>query len=237
MDSRSQVFEPFRYSDFVETNNPIISFPDEYYNGTDESSTDNPSDFVVVTVNAGQTTQNINFITNDSGPPPPPLLCQSPPLNTDFSDIGVFFVDLINAVLIGITSNGEVVTILLSDIPDSGVTLGLLGIPISATVCEIMLGTFDLLETSFGATGECRLEENSTVFVIEDLFLVGIPFGEDFRGECFAIASFAAQSESLNSLNKAMLDKLQQMTDRQITREEKGLILDFHADIIQNQEE
>ena len=90
MDSRSPVFDPVRYDTFVLINNPTISFPDEYYNGANESSTDNPLESVVVTVNADQTTQNINFITNDSGVPPP-LDCKSPPLNTDFSDRGVFF--------------------------------------------------------------------------------------------------------------------------------------------------
>jgi len=64
MDSRSLVFDPIRYSDFVFLNNPGISFPDEYYNGENESSSDNPLDFDVVTVNAGQTTQNINIIAN-----------------------------------------------------------------------------------------------------------------------------------------------------------------------------
>ena len=60
----------------------------------------------------------------------------------------------------------------------------------------------------------------------------------DLRGECLEIASLAALSESLNSLNKAMLDKLQQIAEsRQLAEEEKGLILDFHEDMIQNQEE
>jgi len=78
MDSRNLIFEPFRYGLFVINNNPTISFPDEYYNGADESSTDNPLDFDVVTVNAGQTTQNINIIANGpDGSPPPPSACPS----------------------------------------------------------------------------------------------------------------------------------------------------------------
>jgi len=64
MDSRNIGFDPSIYTFFVIDNNPTISFPDEYYNGADESSFDNPLDFDVVTVNAGQTTQNINIIAN-----------------------------------------------------------------------------------------------------------------------------------------------------------------------------
>ena len=56
-------------------------------------------------------------------PTPTPPVCQSPPLNTDFSDIGVFFVDSVNQILIGVSSNGDVATIVLTDIPDSGVEL------------------------------------------------------------------------------------------------------------------
>jgi len=80
MDSRNRAFEPFRYGSFVIFNNPTISFPDEYYNGADESDEDTPSDFDVVTVIAGQTTQNINIIANATGgltPPPPPSACPS----------------------------------------------------------------------------------------------------------------------------------------------------------------
>jgi len=249
MDSRSTVFEPVRYDTFVILNNPTISFPDEYYNGANESSTDNPLESVVVIVNDGQTTQNINFITNDSGVPPP-LDCKSPPLNTDFSDRGVFFIDSVNEVLIGITSDGGVVAIVVFDIPDSGVLLGLEGDVLSSTVCDITLGQFIVDGMPFptiDATGECRLEGNFTVFVIEDLFVAGIPAPADLRGECLEIVLFRTSSKYLiDTLNKTMLDKLQKMADDdQITKEESGFILDFnkdiirnfHEDILQNQEE
>ncbi|MEE9238054.1 MAG: hypothetical protein V3U58_00675 [Thermodesulfobacteriota bacterium] len=172
--------------------------------------------------------------------------CQSPPLNIDFSSIAVIFIDTVNSTLIIMSSDGEVVGIVLADIPDSGVLLALEGNVLSSTVCDIILSQFiedGILFPILGATGQCRLENNFTVFAIEDLSVLGIPLGVDLRGECDEIVSLdetvssGARSESLNSLNKAMLDKLQQMTDRQITKEEKGLILDFHEDIIQNQEE
>jgi len=104
-----------------------------------------------------------------------------------------------------------------------------------------------MLFPTIDATGECRLEGNFTVFVIEDLFVAGIPAPADLRGECLNVALFKSSSENLNNtLNKTMLDKLQKMAgDDRITKEESGFILDFnedtirnfHEDILQNQEE
>lgn len=65
LDGRSPAFQDFRYGDFVDQNSPLISFPDEYFNGAEESSDDNPEDFVDITVTDGQTTGGINIITND----------------------------------------------------------------------------------------------------------------------------------------------------------------------------
>jgi len=67
LDGRSSTFEDNRYSNFVGLNSPLISFPDEYFNGAAESSLDNPLDFAVITVTEDQTTQGINLITNDGG--------------------------------------------------------------------------------------------------------------------------------------------------------------------------
>jgi hypothetical protein len=66
LDGRSPAFQNTRYSSFVVLNSsPSISFPDEYFNGTEESSFDDPFDFTVINVMEDQTTQDINFITND----------------------------------------------------------------------------------------------------------------------------------------------------------------------------
>ncbi len=98
-------------------------------------------------------------------------------------------------------------------------------------MCEIVAGTIDLGQTFLDATGECRLESNSTVFVI------GVPF-PSLRGECDQIVSLGPRSGNLNkALNKAMLDKLQKMAGKQIRKQKKGLILDLHEDIIQKIEE
>lgn len=65
MDDRSGAFDPDRYSDFVDNENPPIAFPDEYYNGENESGTDNPMEFTSVFVFSGQLTSNIDIITNN----------------------------------------------------------------------------------------------------------------------------------------------------------------------------
>lgn len=65
LDSRTRAFSPSRYSDFVISDTPSISFPDEYFNGMNESSDDDPDDFVEVSVRAGRVTGGIDFITND----------------------------------------------------------------------------------------------------------------------------------------------------------------------------
>lgn len=50
---------------FVSSNAPNLVFPDEYYNGDRESDHDDPNDFEEVTVSPDQTTNGIDFITND----------------------------------------------------------------------------------------------------------------------------------------------------------------------------
>jgi len=65
LDGRSPVFQVARYGDFVRQTSPSISFPDEYFNGAEESADDNPEDSVEITVNDGHTTEGIDIITND----------------------------------------------------------------------------------------------------------------------------------------------------------------------------
>ena len=104
-------------------------------------------------------------------------------------------------------------------------------------MCEIVAGTIDLGQTFLDATGECRLESNSTGFVIEDVIVIGVSF-PFIRGECEQVVSLGARSGNLNrALSEAMLDKLQEMAGKQIADEEKGLIFDLHEDIIQKIEE
>jgi len=104
---------------------------------------------------------------------------------------------------------------------------------LSSTVRNITLGQFiedGMFSPIIDATGACRLEGNSTVFVIEDLVVGGIPLGVDLRGECDQMVSLGPRSGNLNkALNKAMLDKLQKMAGKQIRKQKKGLILDLHG--------
>ena len=65
MDSRNSVFSPNRYSLFVIIEATGLLFPDEYYNGADESATDDTADFNVITVSSGSVVSGIDFITND----------------------------------------------------------------------------------------------------------------------------------------------------------------------------
>ena len=65
LDGRSPVFQVARYGAFVRETSPSNSFPDEYFNGAEESSDDNPEDSVEITVHDGQTTESIDIITND----------------------------------------------------------------------------------------------------------------------------------------------------------------------------
>jgi len=64
MDDRSSVFDPARYSDFVIAGT-TLDFPDEYWNGADESDEDTPSDFEPIVVTNGSTVNGIDIITNN----------------------------------------------------------------------------------------------------------------------------------------------------------------------------
>ena len=54
MDDRSSAFDPERYSTFV-IEGTTLDFPDEYWNGADESDEDTPSDFEPIVVSNGST--------------------------------------------------------------------------------------------------------------------------------------------------------------------------------------
>ena len=64
MDTRSSAFDPDRYSQFVIAGT-TLNFPDEYWNGADESDDDNPSDFELIVVTNGATVSGIDIITNN----------------------------------------------------------------------------------------------------------------------------------------------------------------------------
>jgi len=67
LDARNEAFNTAfnRYSDFVSDELPALSFPDEYWNDTNESSTDNVMEVETVVVSDGDVVMDIDFITND----------------------------------------------------------------------------------------------------------------------------------------------------------------------------
>jgi len=66
LDGSPAAFTPSRYSPFILDEATTLVFPDEYWNGTDEASDDNPLENTTVVVSDGMTVPGINFITNDT---------------------------------------------------------------------------------------------------------------------------------------------------------------------------
>jgi Ca2+-binding RTX toxin-like protein len=134
-----------------------------------------------------------NILNCENGAP----ICQSPPLTTNFSNRGVYFVDSFNAILVGITSNGFDVAMVLSDIPFNGALLAVAAFPTSQTHCIVYEGAFDTDfdgsfsdEIIFNATGFCDLPFNRTVLFLDNLVLAGEPLGFNITGECSEIIVF-----------------------------------------------
>jgi len=169
--------------------------------------------------------------------------CESPPLDTDFSDRGVFFIDSENAVLIGLTSFGDDFELLLADIPDSGLLLTLVGDVVSSTVGDITLSQFILdgvLQPILPATGECRLENNFTDIVIENLSIIGVAV-PDLNGVCNEIIFFEdvvkTPSDNLTSLENALNNKMQKILKQKTRLNDKAPVLDLYRDLLKNLEE
>jgi len=127
-------------------------------------------------------------------PPPtnPPSQCQVPALDTDFSDLLFFFIDVPNNVLIGVTSTGEEVIIALADIAVDPDTIGLFAIPIGPNVAVIDAAV--ILELLVEATGDAVRVDNGSVFQIIDLIVAGFPLGVDLEGECDSVEPLVTTS-------------------------------------------
>ena len=65
LDSRNSIFESNRYSEFISNEATNLVFPDEYWNGANESDTDDVMEIETIVVTNGMTVDNIDFITND----------------------------------------------------------------------------------------------------------------------------------------------------------------------------
>jgi Ca2+-binding RTX toxin-like protein len=142
------------------------------------------------TCNGGPGSNNL-ISCNEQSPPPPS--CQSPPLNTNFSNLGIFFLDSVHQILMGLTSDGSNVAIVLTDI--SGALVGALGFPTSGTQCIIDAGIADLdgdgsLSDEFllSASGNCILQLSRTQLALNNFVLLGVPLGINVVGQCTDVA-------------------------------------------------
>lgn len=143
--------------------------------------------------------------------------CQSVTLNSDFSDRGYFFIDTANSVLIGLTSNGNDVAVVLSDASGTGAKIGGVVFNVTEDGCNIASGTLDMdMDGSFTdekilpASGTCQLVSNRTEFVLQDLTINHIPLGADLKAICGSFDPLTSSSDSVTGKNKNddMLDAL-----------------------------
>jgi hypothetical protein len=119
----------------------------------------------------------------------------APPLNSDFNGGTVVVVANGTSNVAGITSNGDEVVIVMEG--SDGSLLGLVGLPKSGTECEIVMFTRDPSAGFDGASGKCSLEEDGTVFKLEEVF-----YGEstlDFTGNLTDAVSSESENEMADS--------------------------------------
>lgn len=189
-----------------------------------------------------------NILNCENGP----AICQSPPLTTNFSNLGVFFVDSFNAILVGRTSNGFDVVLVLTDIPFSGVILGLDAFATSQTHCIVDLAAFDTDldgsfndEIVFGASGICDLVFNRTVVFLDNVVVGGDPLGFNITGECSEVVLLsttavkgeqasveemsAALMEGMSALAEEMTEDLR--NEGEDTGEDGGQLRDFQHNL------
>ncbi len=187
-----------------------------------------------------------NILNCENGPP----ICQSPPLTTNFSNLGVFFVDPVNAVLIGLSSDGFNVVMVLTDIPFNGAAIGIFAFPTSSTHCIVDAAVADLDEDgSFNdeiivnATGTCDLLLNRTYFLLDNFVFAGIPLGVDLTGECSEILPLnvsaargeQGSTEAMTEGLKEGISRIQEEMTEELRNEgvdgDAGLLKDFQQEL------
>lgn len=65
LDGSPAAFQNNRYSQYISSEITTLVFPDEYWNGANESDTDDVMEIETIVVTDGMTVMDINFITND----------------------------------------------------------------------------------------------------------------------------------------------------------------------------
>lgn len=167
---------------------------------------------------------------------PPDSRCEMPPLSSNFSDTGYYFEDSFNSVLIGVTSDGVDVVIVMSDIPDSGARVGAFATPVSSTSCDIYAGVLDTDadfnfqdEQLLQASGECFRLENGSRFQVDNFTAGGVPLGTNLDGQCIDTVNIRT------SEMKEMNEKAEEISrDRFEQRNDNGYgetILDFFEEL------
>lgn len=130
----------------------------------------------------------------------------APPLNSDFNGGTVIVVGEGTSNIAGFTSNGDEVVIVIRDSDES--LLGLVGWAISGTECEILMFTKDPGEGFYEANGKCSLEEDGTVFRLEQVVYAGTTL--DLIGKLRDGGSSESENENVDSshpdLSEDMLD-------------------------------
>lgn len=119
----------------------------------------------------------------------------APSLDSDFNGGTVVVVAEGTSNIAGITSNGDEVIIVLDD--GDGSLLGLVGSPISGTECEIVMFTKDPSAGFDEASGKCSVEEDGTVFKLEQVSYGGSTL--DFAGKLTDAVSSESNNENSNS--------------------------------------
>jgi len=105
----------------------------------------------------------------------------TPPLDSDFSGGILIFVAEDTKNTFGLSSNGEDVVIAIADNEDN--LLGLVGVIISPTECEIVMYRWQSDNAFEEASGTCRIEDEGNILLLEDVVLVDNNLAIDLKGE------------------------------------------------------
>ena len=120
--------------------------------------------------------------------------CQMPAFTSDFGNFVYFFIDLVNAVDLGVFSDGEFLAFSLEDIPSTGAIFFVADVD-GANDCTIFAITD--LDLVFPASGTCERQDDGGVFVVNDLTAVGV-VAPQLVGDCDEVIDIAgaARDES-----------------------------------------
>lgn len=119
----------------------------------------------------------------------------APPLDSDFNGGTVIVVGERTSNIAGITSNGDEVMIVIED--SDGSLLGLVGLAMSGTECEIVMFTKDPSKGFYQANGKCSLEEAGSVFKLKEVFYPESTL--DFTGKIKDAVSSESENKNANS--------------------------------------